>query len=138
MNEEKKDIDQSEEAAAGEQSAAEDVNAEKEPVPDRKPERKEKRRDKKKESDRISELTEELAAANDKYLRLCAEYDNFRRRSQKEKDALYGDIRADVDAENVTLQSMSGDIHWSGVAQKLNASSISGDLEIEGRMKAKR
>jgi len=35
-----------------------------------------------------------LAAMNDKYLRLAAEYDNFRKRSQKEKDALYGDIRA--------------------------------------------
>ena len=35
-----------------------------------------------------------LAAMNDKYLRLCAEYDNFRKRSQKEKDALYDDIKA--------------------------------------------
>jgi len=34
------------------------------------------------------------AAMNDKYLRLLAEYDNFRKRSQKEKDALYGDIKA--------------------------------------------
>ena len=39
---------------------------------------------------------EELAAMNDKYLRLCAEYDNFRKRSQKEKDALYGDIKANT------------------------------------------
>ena len=35
-----------------------------------------------------------LAAMNDKYLRLCAEYDNFRKRSQKEKDALYTDVKA--------------------------------------------
>ena len=35
-----------------------------------------------------------LAALNDKYLRLCAEYDNFRKRSQKEKDALYADVKA--------------------------------------------
>ena len=40
--------------------------------------------------------TDELAAMNDKYLRLCAEYDNFRKRSQKEKDALYGDIKANT------------------------------------------
>lgn len=39
---------------------------------------------------------DEMAVLNDKYLRVCAEYDNFRRRSQKERDALYGDIRADV------------------------------------------
>ena len=38
----------------------------------------------------------EVAALNDKYLRLMAEYDNYRKRSQKEKDNLYGDIRADV------------------------------------------
>jgi molecular chaperone GrpE len=38
----------------------------------------------------------ELAAMNDKYLRLCAEYDNFRKRSQKEKDALYADIKANT------------------------------------------
>ena len=39
---------------------------------------------------------DELAAMNDKYLRLCAEYDNFRKRSQKEKDALYDDIKANT------------------------------------------
>ncbi|MBQ7693240.1 MAG: nucleotide exchange factor GrpE [Oscillospiraceae bacterium] len=38
--------------------------------------------------------TDELAAMNDKYLRLCAEYDNFRKRSQKEKDALYDEVKA--------------------------------------------
>ena len=37
-----------------------------------------------------------MAALNDKFLRLAAEYENFRRRSQKEKEALYGDIRADT------------------------------------------
>ena len=38
----------------------------------------------------------EYAALNDKYLRLCAEYDNFRKRSQKEKDSLYADIKAET------------------------------------------
>ena len=33
---------------------------------------------------------------NDKYLRVCAEYDNFRKRTQKEKDGLYYDVRASV------------------------------------------
>ncbi|MGN0981918.1 MAG: nucleotide exchange factor GrpE, partial [Candidatus Limivicinus sp.] len=40
--------------------------------------------------------TTEYAALNDKYLRLCAEYDNFRKRSQKEKDSLYADIKAET------------------------------------------
>lgn len=39
---------------------------------------------------------EEYDLLNDKYLRICAEYDNFRKRSQKEKDGLYGDIRSNV------------------------------------------
>ena len=38
----------------------------------------------------------EVAALNDKYLRLMAEYDNYRKRSQKEKDALYGDVKANT------------------------------------------
>jgi len=33
----------------------------------------------------------DFAALSDQYLRLMAEYDNFRKRSQKEKDALYGE-----------------------------------------------
>ena len=41
-------------------------------------------------------VVDEMAVLNDKYLRVCAEYDNFRRRSQKEREALYGDVRSDV------------------------------------------
>jgi molecular chaperone GrpE len=37
-----------------------------------------------------------LAAERDKYLRLAAEYDNFRKRSAKERESLYTDIRADT------------------------------------------
>lgn len=38
----------------------------------------------------------ELAAEKDKYLRLAAEYDNYRRRSQKEREALYSDVKAET------------------------------------------
>lgn len=38
----------------------------------------------------------ELAALKDQHLRLMAEYDNYRKRSQKEREALYGDIRAET------------------------------------------
>lgn len=44
-------------------------------------------------------LTAELEDMKDKYLRLAAEYDNFRRRSQKEKDAIYGDAKAKTVSE---------------------------------------
>ena len=39
---------------------------------------------------------EKEAAANDKYLRMMAEYDNFRKRSRAEKDGAYADACADV------------------------------------------
>ena len=41
-------------------------------------------------------LTAQLAEANDKYLRMLAEYDNFRRRSQKEKEHLWSEAVADT------------------------------------------
>ena len=37
-----------------------------------------------------------LAEEKDKYLRMLAEYDNFRRRTAKEKDSIYGDAAAET------------------------------------------
>ena len=48
---------------------------------------------------KIEELTAEAAAKDDKYLRLAAEYDNFRRRSREEKDATYENAVADTVSE---------------------------------------
>ena len=60
-----------------------------------------KKTSKKKESKPSKEVTElkelldgkinELSEANDKYLRLLAEYDNFKKRTAKEKEAIYTD-----------------------------------------------
>lgn len=44
----------------------------------------------------IEELNEKLLEANDKYLRTVAEYDNFRKRSQKEKEAIFSDSKTDI------------------------------------------
>jgi molecular chaperone GrpE len=41
-------------------------------------------------------LQAKLDEANDKYLRMLAEYDNYRRRSQKERENIYADVRADT------------------------------------------
>ena len=41
-------------------------------------------------------LKASLAEANDKYLRMLAEYDNYRRRSAKERESIYADVRADT------------------------------------------
>ena len=42
----------------------------------------------------LEAMKEQVAAQEDKFLRLCAEYDNFRRRSKQEKDAIYSDATA--------------------------------------------
>ena len=44
----------------------------------------------------LEKTKEELAAANDKYLRLYAEYDNYRKRSDKEKSGIYATAYADA------------------------------------------
>lgn len=45
------------------------------------------------------EYEEKLKASEDKYLRLYAEFDNYKKRTQKEKDARYADAVIDTSAE---------------------------------------
>ena len=93
MDEDKKEVTETSEDVKEQAAPAEEVKAEPEKKADKKADKK---KDKKKEPDKTAELEAQLAASNDRYLRICAEYDNFRRRSQKEKDSLYGDIKADT------------------------------------------
>ncbi|MBQ8401748.1 MAG: nucleotide exchange factor GrpE [Clostridia bacterium] len=65
--------------------------------------KKDKKADVKKMKAELEELKKALEAeqqkaaeANDKYLRVCAEYDNFRTRTQKEKETAYGEAVADT------------------------------------------
>lgn len=44
----------------------------------------------------LEALKNELSEKEDKYLRLAAEYDNFRKRSQKEKEGIYTDAKTDA------------------------------------------
>lgn len=53
----------------------------------------------KEEKSGTDKISEELAAVKDQLLRTMAEYDNFRKRSAKEKDALRQDIIANVTAK---------------------------------------
>ena len=49
------------------------------------------------QEDRVDEAERWKAAVaeqEDKFLRLCAEYDNFRKRTQKEKESIYADATA--------------------------------------------
>ena len=45
---------------------------------------------------KLDEKEKELAAAEDKYMRMFAEYDNFRRRSAKEREGIYSDASSDT------------------------------------------
>lgn len=62
----------------------------------RKAQRRREAELKKKLEDQKAEADAQLAAEKDRYLRLAAEYDNFRRRSQKEKESIYSDGKADT------------------------------------------
>lgn len=44
----------------------------------------------------LDKANAELKELNDKYLRVCAEYDNFRKRTTKERDGLYTDAYSDA------------------------------------------
>ena len=61
---------------------------------DKKETKKEKESKEKKETKK--EIEADLAAEKDKYLRLLAEYDNYRRRSTREREAIYADVRCDT------------------------------------------
>ena len=95
---EEKDITEAEIAAAAEESTEKESGKDFDAKSGKDEGKKEKRRFRKNsaEEEKIAKLEEENADLNDRYLRICAEYDNFRRRSQKEREALYSDIKADT------------------------------------------
>lgn len=81
-----------EENTASEETAENNQAEEKETAEDGK-QKKEKKIFGKKEK---KPTKEEYDILNDKYLRVCAEYDNFRKCSLKEKEGIYGDVRSNV------------------------------------------
>ncbi|MDY3906086.1 MAG: nucleotide exchange factor GrpE [Lawsonibacter sp.] len=44
----------------------------------------------------LESMKDQMAQQEDKYLRLAAEYDNYRKRTAKEKETLWGDAKADT------------------------------------------
>ncbi len=87
------------EEAAAETSAAEEAAAE----TSAEKGKKEKKPDVKKLKAELEETKKALEAekqksaeATDKHMRLAAEYDNFRKRAQKEKDGVYGEAVAET------------------------------------------
>ena len=81
-----------------EQEVKEEAKSEAKKPDDKKQDKKESKAAEEKKEEQSSPA-EELKGANDRYLRLLAEYDNYRKRSQKEKDSLYADIKSDTVAK---------------------------------------
>lgn len=71
-----------------------DSGQEKEKETEKKEETPGKKADKK--ENEIEKLKAEIAEKDDKYLRLYAEFDNFRKRSNKEKADVYTNSKADI------------------------------------------
>ena len=83
--------------------------------------------------------SKELAEEKDKYLRLMAEYDNFRRRSQKEREGVYTDAVSDCLSEFLPLldnlgraAEASGDPEQVRVGLQMTAKSADALLEKLG------
>lgn len=53
----------------------------------------------KEQMEKMNALAGQLEGANDKYLRLAAEYDNYRKRTAKEKETIYQDAKTDTVAK---------------------------------------
>ncbi|MGN1306485.1 MAG: nucleotide exchange factor GrpE [Faecousia sp.] len=83
-----------EETAEHTESAAQTDKQENTPEKSEKAEKAEKK--KKAEPTELEKAKEAQAKEHEQYLRLAAEYDNFRKRTQREKDSIYQDAVADT------------------------------------------
>ena len=78
----------------------------------------------KEQMEKMEGLAKLVADVNDKYLRLAAEYDNYRKRTAKEKESIYGDAKADTikpllavydNLERGIAQYDESDVHRQGL-----------------------
>ena len=98
---EEKDGATAESATAAPETAAPDAAApEGKNTDEEHKRRREERREEKRElavlREKVAELEKALSEEKEKYLRMLAEYDNFRKRAQKERDGIYTDAVSDV------------------------------------------
>ena len=101
MSEDKKTPESQQETEIKEEAGTEPEKTE-ETTAGKKEDKKASKKDGKPDAEKKeaqSSPAEELKGANDRYLRLLAEYDNYRKRSQKEKDSLYADVKSDTVAK---------------------------------------
>lgn len=77
-------------------SEAQDPKKETPPETPEEPEKKKKGKKGDKREEELESLRRQLKEEKDQYLRLAAEYDNYRKRSMKEKDHIYSDGVSDT------------------------------------------
>ncbi len=79
--------------------------------------------------DPAAEMAAKLAEQEDKFLRLAAEYDNFRKRTAKEREALWTEVKASTAAaflpvydnlERAIKQETSDEAYKKGVEMTMN------------------
>lgn len=88
--------EQAKEASAAEQNEQTAAQAKPEAEAAKQPKKKKPEDAKQQEASEFEKAQQALAQEHDSYLRLAAEYDNYRKRSQKEKDNLYTEIRSET------------------------------------------
>ena len=79
--------------------------------------------------DELEALKDQAARQEEKYLRLAAEYDNFRKRTAKEKEAIWNDAKADAalaflpvydNLERALKQETADEAYKKGVEMTMN------------------
>jgi len=79
--------------------------------------------------DQTEQMKEQLAQQEDKYLRLAAEYDNYRKRTAKEKESIWTEVKADTAAaflpvydnlERAIKQETADEAYKKGVEMTMN------------------
>ena len=79
--------------------------------------------------DQTEQMKEQLAQQEDKYLRLAAEYDNYRKRTAKEKESIWAEVKADTAAaflpvydnlERAIKQESADEAYKKGVEMTMN------------------
>ncbi len=116
--EKNQEAQQEEEVVTEETSSQQEETAEKTAKESKKEEKetskKEKKEKKDKKASELKELQEKLDAQKDSYMRLAAEYDNYRKRTANEKLSIYNDATAKAveellpvaDSMQMALQSL--------------------------------
>lgn len=110
---------------------AEEIKEEQSPAPEtaetceKEPKKKKKERELEAEVLKYKEAAEKAEAAlkesEDKYMRILAEYDNFRKRTAKEKEGIYSDAYSDALTQILPI-----------IDNLERASGMSGDKVVEG------